>query len=240
MILADAGYGVNAKFRRALTARGLRWSVGTIRTQRVYPAHVHLIPIPKYFRGRPQKHPTPSEDAETIETVLSREPWRRVMWRQGTKGPLIGTFAAKYVRLADGNENTRGQHLPGEGAWVIGEQRARGERKYYLCNLPPETSFDHLIRVTKQRWACELGHRELKQEVGLSHFEGRSWQGLNHHAALCFIALLFLQWLRLAQLDGFFGESVPEIRREIAGELPRRSGERCRLYACRAALFSGP
>ncbi|WP_189071143.1 IS701 family transposase, partial [Deinococcus radiotolerans] len=130
MVLADAGYGVNAKFRRALTDRGLRWSVGTIRTQRVYPAHVHLIPIPKHVRGRPQKYPTPSEEAETIETVLSREQWRRVIWRQGTKGPLMGTFAAKYVRLADGNENARGQHLPGEGAWVIGEQRARGERKY--------------------------------------------------------------------------------------------------------------
>lgn len=240
MVLADAGYGVNAKFRHALTARGLRWSVGTIRTQHVYPAHVHLIPIPKHFRGRPQKHPTPSEDAETIEAVLSRERWRHVLWRQGTKGPLVGTFAAKYVRLADGNENTRGQHLPGEGAWVIGEQRGRGERKYYLCNLPSETSFDHLIRVTKQRWACELGHRELKQEVGLSHFEGRSWQGLNHHATLCLVALLFLQWLRLAQLDGFFGESVPEIRREIAGELPQRSGDRCRLCVCCTALFSGP
>ena len=240
MVLADAGYGVNAKFRHALTARGLRWSVGTIRTQHVYPAHVHLIPIPKHFRGRPQKHPTPSEDAETIEAVLSRERWRHVLWRQGTKGPLVGTFAAKYVRLADGNENTRGQHLPGEGAWVIGEQRGRGERKYYLCNLPPETSFDHLIRVTKQRWACELGHRELKQEVGLSHFEGRSWQGLNHHATLCLVALLFLQWLRLAQLDGFFGESVPEIRREIAGEVPQRSGDRCRLCVCCTALFSGP
>jgi SRSO17 transposase len=240
MVLADAGYGVNAKFRRALTARGLRWSVGTVRTQRVYPAHVHLIPIPKHVRGRPQKYPVPSEDAETLETVLRREPWRRVMWRHGTKGPLTGTFAAKYVRLADGNTNARGQHLPGEGAWVIGEQRARGERKYYLCNLPPETSFEHLIRVTKQRWACELGHRELKREVGLDHFEGRTWQGLHHHAVLCLVALLFLQWLRLAQLDGFFGDSVPTIRREIAGASPRRS-PRPRLYcSCCTALFSGP
>ncbi|MDP9765160.1 IS701 family transposase [Deinococcus enclensis] len=240
MVLADAAYGANANFRRALTERGLRWSVGTVRTQRVYPVHVHLIPLPKHVRGRPQKYPVPSEDAETLETVLSREPWRRVMWRHGTKGPLTGTFAAKYVRLADGNANARGQHLPGEGAWVIGEQRARGERKYDLCNLPPETSFEHLIRVTKQRWACELGHRELKREVGLDHFEGRTWQGLHHHAVLCLVALLFLQWLRLAQLDGFFGDSVPTIRREIAGEMPRRS-PRPRLYcSCCTALLSGP
>lgn len=102
--------------------RGLSWSVGTVRTQRVYPAHVHLIPIPKHFRGRPQKYPTPSEDAETIETVLSREQWSRVMWRQGTKGPLTGTFAAKYVRLADGNANARGQHLLRR--WCLGDRRA--------------------------------------------------------------------------------------------------------------------
>ncbi|MVN88244.1 IS701 family transposase [Deinococcus sp. HMF7620] len=212
MVLADAGYGVNAAFRRGLTARGLRWSVGTIKTQRVYPAHVRLIPIPKHFRGRPPRHPTPSEETESIESVLSQEAWRRVMWRHGTKGPLIGTFAATYVRLADGNENARGQHLPGEGAWIIGEQRARGEKKYDLCNLPPETAFKHLIQITKQRWACELGHRELKQEVGLSHFEGRSWQSLHRHAVLCLVALLFLQWLRLSQPDDLFGETVPAIQ----------------------------
>lgn len=112
MVLADAGYGVNAAFRRALTARGLQWSVGTVKTQRVSPAHVRLIPIPKHFRGRPPRHPTPSEETESIESVLSQEAWRRVMWRHGTKGPLIGTVAATYVRLADGNENARGQHLP--------------------------------------------------------------------------------------------------------------------------------
>ena len=162
------------------------------------------------------------------------------MWRQGTKGPLIGMFAAKYVCLADGNENARGQHLPGEGAWVIGEQRARGEKKFYLCNLPPETACEHLIQVTKQRWACELGHRELKQEVGLDHFEGRSWQGLHHHAVLCLVALLFLQWLRLSQPDGFFGETVPAIRQEIAGEYLRRSTAQFRCCSCCTALLSGP
>lgn len=240
MVLADAGYGVSARFRRALTERGLRWSVGTVKTQRVYPAHVRLIPIPKHFRGRPPRHPTPSEEAETIESVLGREAWRRVMWRQGTKGPLVGTFAAKYVRLADGNENTRGQHLPGEGAWVIGEQRARDEKKYYLCNLPPETAFEHRIQATKQRWSCELGHRELKQEVGLDHFEGRNWQGLHHHAVLCLAALLFLQWLRLSQPDGLFGETVPAVRREIAGKTPRRPRTQLRYCPFCTALFSGP
>lgn len=240
MILADAGYGMNAKFRQALTARGLKWSVGTVKNQRVYPQHVHLIPPPKYFRGRPSKHPTPSEDTETIEEVLTREPWKQVVWRQGTKGKLAGLFAAKYVRLADGVENANGQHLPGEGAWVIGEQRAQGERKYYLCNLPSTTSLAELVKVTKQRWACELGHRELKQEVGLGHFEGRSWLGLNHHIVLCLVALLFLQALRLAQPEGFIGATVPAIRMEIAGVDLRRREIPVRFCPCCTALFSGP
>ncbi|UBV41514.1 transposase [Deinococcus taeanensis] len=102
MVLADAGYGVNAALRRALTARGLRWSVGTMKTQRVSPAHVRLIPIPQHFRDCPPRHPTPSEETESIEAVLSRKRWTRVMCRHGTRGPLIGTFVATYVRLADG------------------------------------------------------------------------------------------------------------------------------------------
>lgn len=219
LVLADAGYGVNAAFRQALTRRGLKWSVGTVKTQRVYPTNVHLIAVPRHFKGRPQKHPTPSEDAESIEVVLGRENWQPILWRQGTKGPLYGRFTAKYVRLADGAETARGQHLPGEGVWVIGEERPRGEKKYYLCNLPASTSLKQLIQVTKQRWACELGHRELKQEVGLNHFEGRSWPGLQHHTVLCLVALLFLQSLRLAQPDGFLGESVPAIRLEVAGSI---------------------
>jgi len=238
MVLADAGYGVNAKFRQALTLRGWRWSVGTVRTQQVYPAGVRVLPIPKIFRGRRPTHGAPSEDPESIETVLSRAPWRHITWRQGTKGPLTGTFAATYVRLADGPSNSRGQHLPGEGAWIIGEQRARGEKKYYLCNLPPETSFQRLIQVTKQRWACELGHRELKQEVGLDHFEGRSWQGLYHHSTLCLVALLFLQWLRLSQPDGVFGETVPAIRQEVTSASFRPCA--CPFSSSCTALFSGP
>ena len=238
MVLADAGYGVSAKFRQALTLRGWRWSVGTVKTQQVYPAEVRVLPIPKIFRGRPPTQGAPSEDTESIETVLSRAPWRHLMWRQGTKGPLMGTFAATYVRLADGPANGRGQHLPGEGAWIIGEQRARGEKKYYLCNLPPETPFERLIQATKQRWACELAHRELKQEVGLDHFEGRSWQGLYHHSTLCLVALLFLQWLRLSQPDGFFGESVPAIRLEVAAALSHPC--LCPFSSSCTALFSGP
>ncbi|WP_339097998.1 IS701 family transposase [Deinococcus sp. VB142] len=237
-MVLDAGYGVNAQFRHALTERGLLWSVGITRTQTVYPKDVRLIPIPKHFRGRRPKYPTTSHDRQTVEEVLNGAAWQHLVWRHGTKGPLSGRFAAVYVRLADGDENAQGQHLPGQGAWVIGEQRRGEERKYYTCNLPPETPFPRLIEATKRRWACELTHRELKEEVGLDHFEGRSWQGLHHHAVLCMVALNFLQWLRLTQPDDLHGDTVPAIRAEVAGDLPLPP--QCRQCRACTALFSGP
>lgn len=101
----------------------------------------------------------------------------------------------------------------------------------------PETSLHHLVEVMKQRWACELTHRELKQEVGLDHFEGRSWRGLHHHALLCMVALLFLQWLRLSQPDDLMGDSVPAIRKELAAVLLPA----CLFRGCPCTgLFSGP
>ena len=113
-----------------------------------------------------------------------------------------------------------GTLLPGEEVWIPGEERAGGERKYYACNLPPGTTLTTLVEIMKRRWACEHAHRELKQEVGLSHFEGRSWRGLCHRAALFLLALGFLQWLRLTQPDQVFGATVPAIREELTGAMP--------------------
>ncbi|MBZ9752825.1 IS701 family transposase [Deinococcus sp. HMF7620] len=237
MVLADAGYGANAPFRQALSDRNLHWSVGIYRSQKAYPADVQLLLSLKPVHGRQSKYPTPSHPRQTVEEMLADAVWHQVLWRQGTKAALSGRFAAKYVCLADGTEYRQGQHLPSQSAWIIGEERRGGERKYYACNLPPETALHHLVEGTKRRWACELTHRELKQEVGLDHFEGRSWRGLHHHALLCMVALLFLQWLRLSQPDDLIGDSVPTIRDELAAGLLPACYSRC--CPC-TGLFSGP
>lgn len=221
VVLADAAYGNNAEFRKALSKRGLSWSVGIVRNQKVYPEHVRLIPPPKIVRGRRPKGPSASEDRQTVEEVLNAATWHEVVWRDGTKGPMRGRFAAAFVRIADGKANGVGAHLPGEEVWIISEERKNGERKYYACNFPPSATLQQLVEITKRRWACEHGHRELKQEIGLSHFEGRSWRGLHHHAVLCLVALAFLQTIRLEQPDDVQGETVPAIRVELAGALPR-------------------
>ena len=85
------------------------------------------------------------------------------------------------------------QHLPGEEVWLVGEHRSTGERKYYLSNLPPDTPLRTLAGAIKARWICEQAHQQLKEELGLDHFEGRSWTGLPRHALMTMIAYAFLQ-----------------------------------------------
>ena len=172
--------------------------MGIPRIQKVYPAHVRLV-LPPVTRGGPRKTLVPDEDSIAVEAMLAKSSWQRITWRRGTKGPLKAKFAA--VRVADGSEvrlqGRTGQHLPGDEVWLVGEHRTSGERKYYLSNLPPDTTLKQLASLIKARWVCEQAHQQLKEELGLDHFEGRSWRGLHRHALLTLIAYLFLQHLRL-------------------------------------------
>ena len=113
-------------------------------------------------------------------------------WRHGTKGPLAAQFAAIRVRVGDGKTWANNRHLPGDEVWLVGEWRSSGERKYYLANLPPRASLRALAAAIKARWVCEQAHQQLKQELGLGHFEGRSWTGLHRHALMTCIAFAYL------------------------------------------------
>ena len=105
------------------------------------------------------------------------------------------------VRVGDGPVWGNNRHLPGAEVWLVGEWRASGERKYYLANLPSRTSRRALAGTIKARWVCEQAHQQLKEELGLDHFEGRSWTGLHRHALMTCIACAYLQHLRLDQPD---------------------------------------
>jgi SRSO17 transposase len=197
-VLGDAEYGKAAEFRRGLTQRGLTWALGVLPNQKVFPADVTLAPRPRSPTGRPAKHPVPSApsvEAAKLFASLPRRAFRSVSWRRGTKGPLKARFAAVRVRVADGPVAARAQHLPGEEAWLVCEERAAGERKLYLANHEADAPLRVLAKAIKARWVCEQMHRQMKRELGLDHFEGRSWRGLHHHALLCQVA--FLQHLRL-------------------------------------------
>jgi SRSO17 transposase len=201
-VLADAGYGLSAPFRQGLSERGLTWAVGIPFKQKVYPAEVAMI-FPVAGRGRPRKRHVPDTPSVMAQAMLETASWRQVSWRRGTKGRLSARFAAMRVRVADGPPQRIGtmgaQHLPGEEVWLIGEHRSTEERKYYLSNLPPDTSLKRLAGAIKARWICEQAHQQLKEELGLDHFEGRSWTGLHRHALMTMIAYAFLQSRRLKQ-----------------------------------------
>jgi SRSO17 transposase len=198
-VLADAEYGKAAEFRQALSERNLPWAVGILPTQKVYPADVTLSYPARKATGRPRKHPVPSAASVGAAELLEARPelFRSIAWRIGTKGPLQARFAALRVRVADGPVVARAQHLPGEEAWLVGEHRTTGERKYYLTNHPADAPLEVLAALIKARWICEQMHQQLKEELGLDHFEGRSWRGLHHHVLLCQLAFAFLQHLRL-------------------------------------------
>jgi SRSO17 transposase len=201
-VLADAGYGMSALFRQALTARKLTWAVGIPRHLKVYPSDVRMV-FPVARRGRPRRRHVPDVLSIPAQAMLAAAKWRAISWRTGTKGRLKARFAAVRVRVADGPpqriRDKGQQHLPGEEAWLIGEHRVSGEKKYYLANLPAKTDLRTLAATIKARWICEQAHQQLKEELGLDHFEGRSWQGLHRHALMTMIAYAFLQHRRLTK-----------------------------------------
>lgn len=218
-VLADAGYGTSAAFRAALTERELPWAVGVLGTQRVYPTTVELRPPPRRRRrgGRPARHPVPSEPAGAAAALIDRlgpPAFRRVRWRQGTRARWWRRSRWCGCASADGPTITAGVHLPGEEAWLVCERRAGGERKYYLANLPGTASRAALVRLLKARWVCEQGHPQMKEELGLDRYEGRSWGGLHHHALLTEIAFAFLQHRRLRAVRR--GKTIRQAQRRPA------------------------
>ena len=222
-VLADAGYGMSAPFRQALTARKLTWAVGIPRHLKVYSADVRMI-WPVARRGRPRQRHIPDVLSILAEDMLANAKWRAISWRTGTKGKLKARFAAVRVRVADGPpqriRDKAQQHLPGEEAWLIGEHRTSGEKKYYLANLPATTDLRTLAATIKARWICEQAHQQLKEELGLDHFEGRSWQGLHRHALMTMIAYAFLQYCRLKTVRREKKNQRATASTDIAGRTP--------------------
>ena len=244
-VLADSGYGLSAPFRQGLTARKLAWAVGIPRHLKVYSLGVRLIwPVAK--RGRPRRRHVPDILSIPAEDMLTDAKWQTVSWRTGTKGKLKARFAAVRIRIADGPpqriRDKGQQHLPGDEAWLIGEHRASGEKKYYLANLPAATDLRTLAATIKARWICEQAHQQLKEELGLDHFEGRSWQGLHRHALMTMIAFAFLQHRRLKtvrrekRINGPPPQpSLPALRHAIVdliARLPPQRCPHCRKWIC--------
>ena len=147
-------------------------------------------------RGRPTKRlrrdgahqPVKVKD---LALSLPAKAWRTITWREGTNAPLLSRFARLRVRIAR-RDFDRSEPWPEEWLlieWPVGEKEPT---KYWLSNLPKDIAFRQLVDSAKLRWRIERDYQELKQEVGLGHFEGRGWRGFHHHATLCIAAYGFL------------------------------------------------
>jgi SRSO17 transposase len=192
-VLADAAYGDSGEFRDALVARGLHYVVALKGEAIVWPPESEpRVPRKATRVGRPRsryydrRHP-PIAITDLAPTL----PFRTVTWREGSRGTQAARFAVARIRTA--HHHCKGAP-PGEEQWLIA-QWFDGESKptkFWLSNLPSTMPVRGLVRLAKLRWRVERDYQELKQELGLDHFEGRSWRGFHHHAALCASAHAFL------------------------------------------------
>lgn len=196
-VLADSGYGNDTRFREGVTELELRYVVGVHENLTVWPPGE--IPRPKLRRKGKGRPPTRlHRDAEhrpisvkELALSLPDQAWKIVSWREGSKHKLKSCFAAVRVRPAH-RDQKRSEPYPEEWLlleWPSGETEPT---KYWLSTLPVQTKLTALVRLAKHRWIIERDYQELKQELGLGHYEGRGWRGFHHHATLCIAAYGFL------------------------------------------------
>jgi SRSO17 transposase len=196
-VVADAGYGASTEFREALTERGLSYMVGILPDTGLWPpGEEPLPPGPWQGQGRPPKLLRRTDErrpmlARELAKGLPQKAWRKVRWREGTKGMMSSRFAAMRVRVAH-RDYERTQSRDPEWflvEWSLGDKEPS---RYWLSTVPEEIALEELVRLAMIRWRIERDFQELKDELGLDHFEGRGWRGFHHHGALCIAAYAFL------------------------------------------------
>ena len=205
IVVADAGYGDTTEFRDELEARQLPYVVGISSTTGVW-SKPPQAQVPRYQgRGAPatryaygKQRPTSAQDA-----AVQAKGWKRIRWRQGTKGWLESRFVAFRVQPSHGF--VRGQP-PHKEVWLLIEwpESEKEPTKYFLCDLPASYTLRRLVRLAKCRWKIEQDYQQLKEELGLDHYEGRSWIGWHHHTTLVMLAHAFLTLEMLRSKKNFW------------------------------------
>jgi SRSO17 transposase len=197
VVLADEVYGSNREFREGVAELKLNYSLAVRSTTTVWALERQPLP-PKPWNGKGRQATRLRRDQThqpfTVEQLARELPetvWREVAWREGSQETLCSRFAALRVRPAYGDDRKGG--LQPEH-WLLIEWPAEAEEPsgYWLARLPAKTSLKRLVGISKHRWMIERDYEELKQELGLGHYEGRNWRGFHHHGTLCIAAYGFL------------------------------------------------
>jgi SRSO17 transposase len=198
-IVFDAGYGVVLPLLAELEKRGEPYVAQVPGNVAAWPADA-VATMVRASVGRPRQHAVVRDRAVR---PLSMVDWRERLLQKPalwTNVQLLRADGANVRAVAVRVQaSQRGSHWrqPGVTRWLLIEQLGDQTFKYYLSNLPANTPLAELVRVAHQRWTIEQGYQQLKEELGLDHFEGRSWRGLHHHLTLCFLAFCFLTRLRM-------------------------------------------
>ena len=199
-VLMDAGYGDETAMRDRLNAHELSYAVAVRPATTLWWGEHQPAPAARQHRraGRPRNRVRRDARHQPISVrdlarALPAGSWRTIEWREGTNAPLASRFARVRCRAAHDDR-------PREEEWLLIEW-PRGETEpihYFLSNLPETISLEDLVATVKMRWRIERDYLELKQELGLGHYEGRNWRGFHHHASLCIAAYGFLMLERLS------------------------------------------
>jgi SRSO17 transposase len=234
LVLADSAYGATYEFRQGLRDRTLDYVVQvsgelTAWTEDPHPAEPPMkrggqIPRKRFYA---KDFPSP-RNLWQIAKELPSGSWKNITWREGTKGPLSSRFARVIVWMANGLVQGKTMKEPPQELLVEWPERDKEPWKYWLSSLPPHrTSFRGLVRKAKGRFRIEQDYEEMKGEVGLDHFEGRSWQGWHHHVTLVTLAYAFLMlermgtkknfWIDLASCPPIDPEMLDAIQRDMSG-----------------------
>jgi SRSO17 transposase len=197
VVLMDAGYGCNTDLRTSIGALALPYVAGIVPHTSVWAFETGPLPpkkwsgrgrVPKRLRRDGKHQPT---SVKELALGLPKRAWRTIKWREGMAGPLSSRFARMRVRVAH-RDYTLTDSRPEEWLLIEWPEGEDEPSKYWLSTLPEDITFRKLVDLTKLRWRIERDYQELKQEVGLGHFEGRGWRGFHHHATLCVAAYGFL------------------------------------------------
>ncbi len=197
-MVADAGYGVSGPFRDGLAQRGLHYVVGVTDEMVVFTEEPQWVEPRAATGGRPQKRRRLADDSPrpvSLKELAGRTPRHKVTWREGTKGPMSGLFA--WLRVWPAGGWATGDCAGADPIWLLIEEQADGQIKDAFSNLPADTVRLRAVRLWRSRWPVEQGYQQIKEELGLDHFEGRSWRGFHHHACLVMLAYGFLALERL-------------------------------------------
>jgi SRSO17 transposase len=197
VVLADAAYGINTEFRDGLTELGLQYVVGVQSSMTVWEPGKQPLPAkPRGKMGRPPRlmQRTTGHQPVSVKQLAMSLPstaFHEIAGREGSDRKLRSRFAAVRVRSAHRDYEKAEPHAE---QWLLIEwPRVETEpTKYWISTLPLKTKLQALTKMAKHRWIIERDYEELKQELGLGHFEGRNWRGFHHHATFCIAAYGFL------------------------------------------------